>query len=126
LTDRYLKKVQDALAASRIVLQPILSVDDRGEVWFLRADVYFIDNSLLHFRELWIGQGRRQKKTYTYHYQRSDGALVFRYDNAPHYPDLPSAPHHKHIGENDILAAETPDLFQVLKEIEDIIGSSAE
>ena len=126
MTDRYLKRVQDALAASRIVLQPIVSVDDRGEVWFIRADLYFIDNSLLHFRELWIGQGRRQKKTYTYHYQRADGTLVFRYDNAPHYPDLPSAPHHKHIGENDILAAEMPDLFQVLKEIENIIESSAE
>jgi hypothetical protein len=70
--------------------------------------------------------GEAAEETYTYHYQRADGTLVFRYDNAPHYPDLPSAPHHKHIGKNDILAAEMPDLFQVLKEIEDIIESSIE
>lgn len=125
MTERYLKQVQDTLSTSPFVLQPILSVEDRGEVWFIRADVYFIDNSLLHFRELWIGQGKRQKKTYTYHYQDASGTLVFRYDNAPHYPDLPSTPHHKHVGESDVLAANMPDLFQVLKEIEDIIEASA-
>ncbi|MCX6054256.1 MAG: hypothetical protein NTZ74_04945 [Chloroflexi bacterium] len=67
MTDVYLQKIHPALSASPFVAQPVISVDDRGEVWFIRADVYFIDNSLLHFRELFIGQGKLQKKTYTYH-----------------------------------------------------------
>ena len=121
MTDAYLQKIQAALSASPFVAQPVISVDDRGEVWFIRADIYFIDNSLLHFRELFIGQGKLQKKTYTYHYQREDGTLVFRYDNAPHFPDLPSAPHHKHVGESDVIAADAPDIFSVLKEVEDLL-----
>ena len=91
-------------------------MDDRDEVWFLRADIHFIDNSLLHFRELFVKQGNPIKKTYTYHYQRVDGATVFRYDNAPHFPNLPSAPQNKHIGENDVIAANAPDLQSVLVE----------
>jgi hypothetical protein len=121
LIDGYLQKIQVALSASPFVAQPVISVDDRGEVWFIRADIYFIDNSLLHFRELFIGQGKLQKKTYTYHYQREDGTLVFRYDNAPHYPDLPTSPHHKHVGKNDVIASDVPDFFSVLKEVEDLL-----
>jgi hypothetical protein len=37
-------------------------------------------------------------------------------------PDLPSAPHHKHVGESDVIAADMPDFFSVLKEIESLIG----
>ena len=124
MTESYLKQVQDTLTASPFVLQPILSVDDRGEVLFIRANVYFIDNSLLHFRELWVGQGKRQKKAYTYHYQDASGELIFRYDNAPHYLELPTAPSHKHIREKNVIAAEAPDLFQILKEIEEVIEAS--
>jgi len=47
--------------------------------------------------------------------------MIFRYDNAPHFPDIPTAPHHKHIGENDVVAANAPDLESVLKEIEALI-----
>ncbi|MCX6055613.1 MAG: DUF6516 family protein [Chloroflexi bacterium] len=90
MTDVYLQKIHPALSASPFVAQPVISVDDRGKVWFFRAEVHFIDNSLLHFRELFIGQGKLQKKTYTYHDQRENGTLVFRYDNAPHFPDLPT------------------------------------
>jgi hypothetical protein len=47
--------------------------------------------------------------------------MVFRYDNAPHFPKLASAPHHKHTNENDVLASQPPDLQSVLKEIEGLI-----
>jgi hypothetical protein len=85
--------------------------------------VYFIDNSFLHFRELFVGQDNPFKKTYTYHYQRADGKMIFRYDNAPHFPALPTAPHHKHLGETEVIAANAPDLQSVLKEIEALIGA---
>ncbi len=50
---------------------------------------------------------------YVYHYQRADGRQVFRYDNAPHYPDLPGFPEHKHEGER-VSSAPVPDLSEVL------------
>jgi len=55
------------------------------------------------------------KTRYNYHYQRADGTLVFRYDNATHYPDLPGFPEHKHSGAQ-VLPAPAPDLSQVLVE----------
>lgn len=119
--NEHLDAVSELLSHSPFVSETKIHHEDRGEVWFLRVDVYFIDNSLLHFRELFVGQERPAKKTYTYHYQRADGQLVFRYDNAPHYPNLPTAPHHKHLGETEVIAAEPPTLKTVLQEIERLV-----
>jgi len=119
----YLASVDKTLRGSPFVNEFQTQHEDRGEVWFLRVNVYFIDNSLLHFRELFVGQENPFKKTYIYHYQRADGTIVFRYDNARHFPNLSTAPHHKHIGETEVVAADAPDLESVLKEIEAIIGA---
>jgi hypothetical protein len=121
LNKDYLESILALLSASPFVHEPVVNVDDRDEVWFIRADVHFIDNSLLHFRELFVKQEKPFKKAYTYHYQREDETIVFRYDNAPHFPHLPTAPNHKHVGENDVVTANAPDLESVLKEIEALI-----
>jgi hypothetical protein len=43
---------------------------------------------------------------------------VFRYDNAPHHPEIATHPHHKHIGPADHVApADQPTLSQVLDEV---------
>ena len=74
------------------------------------------DGSMLQVHEALVVQAFTITKTrYNYHYQRADGTLVFRYDNAPHYPDLPGFPEHKHSGEQ-VLSAPAPDLSQVLIE----------
>ena len=44
------------------------------------------------------------------------------YDNSPHFPHLPTFPHHKHKGsESDVIAANPPDLATVLREIDSIM-----
>ena len=117
----YLDVIQTALSESPFVHEPRISVDDRGEIWFLRGDIYFIDNSRLHFRELFIRQAEPLKKSYVYHYQKADGIRIFRYDNSPHYPDLPDAPHHKHLDTDKVIPSSPPDLQQVLDEIANLI-----
>jgi hypothetical protein len=119
----YIENLQATLSVARFVAEPHVSVDDRGEIVFVRADIYFADGSLLHFRELWVGRGKWEKKTYVYHYQNAAGALIFRYDNTPHFPNLSTAPHHKHDGEQNVVAAKAPDLQQVLDEIETMLAS---
>lgn len=121
LNNAYHESILAILSASPFVHETVLNVDDRDEVWFIRANIHFIDNSLLHFRELFVKQDSPVKKAYTYHYQREDETMVFRYDNAPHFPELPTAPNHKHIGETEVIAADAPDLQSVLKEIEALI-----
>jgi hypothetical protein len=55
---------------------------------------------------------------YSYHYQRANATLIFRYDDTPHHSDLPGFPHHKHDGgEQNVVPVESPDLPTVLKEI---------
>ena len=76
----------------------------------------FWDGSLLQVEEALVVRAFAIVKVrYNYHYQRADGTQVFRYDNAPHYPDLAGFPAHKHEGDQ-VLSAPAPDLSQVLRE----------
>jgi hypothetical protein len=56
---------------------------------------------------------------YSFHWQDKDGALLIRMDNAPHFPNMPNAPHHVHKGKEVVEALlETPELLSFLDEIE--------
>jgi hypothetical protein len=46
--------------------------------------------------------------------------VIFRYDNAPHYPHIFTYPHHKHVG-SAVEPAQVPDFSDVLREIEQLI-----
>ena len=87
------------------------------------------DGSMLRFREELIEKrGQLNQRQYVYHYQAQDGSLIFRYDNVPHYPNIPTHPHHKHVGAGAaerVEAAQPPQLTDVLREIEAILGSSS-
>ncbi|HUM72160.1 MAG TPA: DUF6516 family protein [Chloroflexota bacterium] len=81
----------------------------------------FYDGSLLDFDEVILYRdGQLIKLRYAYHYQNKAGDVVFRYDNAPHYPNLITYPHHKHIG-SVVEPAKMPDLSEVLREIEQLL-----
>lgn len=124
MIDAYFQALQATLVASPAVRMPEVTLSKRSShVGYVRGEVYFVDGSLLHFREFVNLQGDLQRYTYAYHYQRADGQFVFRYDDTAHYPDLPNAPHHKHDGHEDhVIAATPPDLSTVLKEIEALIA----
>lgn len=82
----------------------------------LRIRLRFDNGALLEINEaLAVADGVLSTLGYRYHLQRADGELVFRYDNTPHFPDLPSFPHHKYVGDQ-IVAADKPDLLEVLRE----------
>ena len=57
---------------------------------------------------------------YRYHCQDQQNSLIFRYDSTPHFPNLSSFPHHKHLPE-DVIACEKPELIQVLQEVSILI-----
>jgi len=83
---------------------------------YVRLTALFIDNSELHVFEYVDSDLRRI--SYAYHYQDSSRSLIFRYDNEPHYPSLPTFPHHKHLTEEKIpKASEEVNTKEVLREI---------
>lgn len=53
---------------------------------------------------------------YRYHCQDEQNRLVFRYDCTPHFPDLASFPHHKHLPDA-VIVSERPEIGTVLQEV---------
>jgi hypothetical protein len=120
-------KIEDYFSSIERSLHRIKGADIHGQVTSLASDDY---NGLLRCRVLfWDGSyldiyevvstelGYPVKVHYAYTYLQS-GEWVFRYDNAPHHPEIGTHPHHKHVGPQDALsAAQEPTLSQVLNEI---------
>lgn len=120
MIETYFQELLDAIAASPIVRLHDVTLDKRTpRAGLIRGELYFADGSRLHFRELVQIQTGILRLRYSYHYQRANDALIFRYDDTPHHPDLPNSPHHKHLGsETNIVSADAPDLLAVLREVE--------
>ena len=57
---------------------------------------------------------------YRYHFQDEKNNLVFRYDSTPHFPNLSTFPHHKHLP-NDVISCHKPEITQVLKEATELL-----
>lgn len=57
---------------------------------------------------------------YRYHFQNSQNNLIFRYDSTPHFPDLPTFPHHKHLPDN-VVGCDKPKLIEVLEEVVELL-----
>jgi hypothetical protein len=78
----------------------------------------FENGGLLEINEaLFVENGVLETLGYRYHLQRANGDLVFRYDNTPHFPDLSSFPHRKHL-RDAVIATLKPELLDVLREAE--------
>lgn len=82
---------------------------------FITGVVRFDDRSELHFREFVDASRFAPRLMYAYHYQDSHEALIFRYDNAAHRPQLPQS-EHKHTPSH-LTISDAPTLAQVIEEI---------
>lgn len=60
--------------------------------------------------------GLAKKLNYSFHYQKQDASLIFRYDNARHKPEI-DASGHKHLPDGKVSAAEPPLLKDIFAEI---------
>ena len=82
----------------------------------LRIRMRFPNGALLEINEAVIVEnGALKTLGYRYHLQGASSELLFRYDNTPHFPDLSSFPHHKHLRDT-VVASGKPDLLDVLQE----------
>lgn len=126
MIEEYFEHIQALLQSTRLAQPPEVNYDRRDkETGFLRGDLVFKDGSRLHFREfVHVNLGQPVNRyMYAFHHMRADETMIFRYDDADHFPKLLSAPHHKHIGENDVVATDAPDLQSVLREIESLVNA---
>ncbi|MCL4833418.1 MAG: hypothetical protein KJZ86_13325 [Caldilineaceae bacterium] len=118
----YLDRLEDTLRSRHELTILSLRYRQMSGKGNFRAHVRFYNESELIIREE-IEESYHQeieRIKYVFQYQGEDGTLIFRYDNAPHFPDLPTFPSHKHTPDG-VIAADTPDLTDVLQEIDAIL-----
>lgn len=68
----------------------------------LQARIRYTDGSTLNVR-VWTDCSGEWPRwiSYGFHYRDAERRQRFRYDNAPHRPELINFPHHLHLGESD-------------------------
>jgi hypothetical protein len=69
------------------------------------ASIVFIDGSRLIVRFSLRADGDVEEYDYAYQYLDPQGSQVFRYDDAPHHPEIATHPHHLHRGSEDTVYA---------------------
>mgnify|MGYP001592567246 CR=1 FL=1 len=89
-----------------------------SELGILIFSLKFTDGSILDFTAtLDFSTDYPVYSNYSVHYQNRQCLCIFRYDNAPHHPELTPFPQHKHVGERAI-DGELPSMRQIAREIE--------
>jgi hypothetical protein len=113
----YLNRVEQAvLSCNNVYVERYTEEILTPERANLRIRIRFDQGHLLEINEaIVIADGQISPLDYRYHCQDKQNRLIFRYDSTPHFPDLPSFPHHKHLP-NTVTAWEKPDITEVLRE----------
>lgn len=121
--DDYFQQLQDTIRRAPLGKAACIEYQVRSSVrGFIRGNLTFVDDSVLHVREFVDVENGISRLTYAYQYMTASQVLVFRYDNTPHHRSVLTHPHHKHEGsEENVTESKAPTLADVLDEIEAII-----
>lgn len=76
--------------------------EERLQEGFIRVRAVLSNGDILEAFEFVVASPNAvQMQTYRIHWQLADGQLKRRWDNAPHYPNISTFPHHVHVGPSD-------------------------
>ena len=123
--ENYFRQVQKIIDSCSVVQTSTVMFDKRSTYeGYIRGDIFFVDDSTLHFREFIDVETNDERLMYVYQYLSFSKEFIFRYDNTGHHRKLglSSYPHHKHDGgESNVTPAPAMDLASVIEEIESMI-----
>ncbi len=106
-----IKKFDNIISSFNILLYEREDINYRFNI-----EIVFVDSSKLFVRDYLFGEVDRK---YVYHWMDQDSNLLIRWDNAEHWPSIPTFPHHKHIiNEKNVKESTEISLEEVLKAIE--------
>lgn len=110
-----MQRILQLLIKNRIIQSyEIMDYRINEKMEYIKIKVFFNNLSELIIRESISDNGR----DYSYHWQKQNGDLILRWDNAPHHPKIVTFPHHKHAP--DPQASDEIQLKEVLRYIETI------
>lgn len=100
----------------------IMREEAQGDRGMFRYRLVFFNEDLLDiFERFVIMNGQATVLRYSYHWQRATQEFVKRWDNAPHYPNLTTDPHHLHDGNEDHVLAHPPvkitDVLTIIRQL---------
>lgn len=98
----------------------VISYDQEISSVRIKIDVTFIDDSKLFIKEYFFKNAERK---YSYHWTDATGNVLCRWDNAPHWENMTTFPHHKHI-RTDVMDSRETTLAEVLLVIDDKLTPS--
>jgi hypothetical protein len=90
----------------------VVKLIEEKEVTFLKVKAEVHDGSILYITEMHTEDYHK----YSYHWQESNGELIMRWDNKPHWHDLETFPHHKHVNDQ-VLPSRRITIEEVIEEI---------
>jgi hypothetical protein len=116
-----LVKLFDEYSRTELIIDSELTTDFRTEkIGIIKGSITFSNNSRLIFTEYLDLRYKIEKLNYSFHYQKQDGSLIFRYDNARHKPPIGTYGY-KHLPNGKVSAAEPPSLKDIFTEIMDLL-----
>jgi len=71
----------------------VVRYEQEGAAYMLQISAILVDDSRLEMRDYLFADGSRR---YAYQWMEADGTLRRRWDDAPHWPDVATVPHHVH------------------------------
>ena len=90
----------------------------------LRIRVRFQSGYMLELNEAVIGEADHLRHLgYRYHFQDTKNNMVFRYDNTPHFPELETYPHHKHLPDG-VIPIDEQSIIEVIEEARLLTGQT--
>jgi hypothetical protein len=107
MLETYLRRLDELLSTSVLVhdveiVRRSLRDTEFEKVLHYRYRVLFANGDLVEMTERVLEvQGRLEVSKYRHHWQGRNGALIKRWDNAPHYRAIETFPHHLHDGAED-------------------------
>lgn len=120
---KFVEQFEKTVNSSSVVLSSHIEKQfgPDGTTLYLRGGLRFVDSSVLEIA-LFTSEAPHgiNIDKYRFQYMSADGRMVFRYDNAPHHPDVASFPHHKHVPDK-VIPSTVPTIRNLLNEISAII-----
>jgi hypothetical protein len=117
----YLDDVERAFLLSPVVRSvQVREREERLQEGFIRLRAVLSNGDLLEAFEFVVATSDAlQTLTYRIHWQQRDGQLKRRWDNAPHHKEVPTFPHHVHVGPAEHIEPSEPmTLLKVLVLVE--------
>lgn len=123
MIQKFIENIEKTISSAPIILssdiQKHFGPDDHTA--YIKGTFLFVNSSILEIA-IFANEHRNTVNIdkYRFHYMDKHRHMVFRYDNAPHHPEISNFPHHKHLP-HIVVSSDAPALKDLIDEISAII-----